>query len=67
MEVEDTKVDYTNSDRLLETLTSHMRLITIQEKIPKKKANSLAQPSIEKILKAGLQPVEALGGYENKS
>ena len=23
MEVEDTKMDYTNSDRLLETLTSH--------------------------------------------
>ena len=42
MEVEETKVDYTNSDRLLETLTSHMRWITIYEKIPKKKANSLA-------------------------
>ena len=41
MEVEDTKMDYTNSDHFLETLTSHMRWITIQERTPEQKAKSL--------------------------
>ena len=65
MEVEDTKMDYTNSDRLLETLTSHEMNYNLG-KDSKKKANSLAQLSIEKSLKTACNLQKHLADMKTK-